>query len=755
MSLAITPWNWFKSNGTASDSQTQMAYLALAQKSLTTQFSYKVWNDLIEKINEVNTALNRQWKTDFATLANTKASGSYTELTAARFNSARLNTNYPSWKWNYDTGYSGYIGRIDMRGVSQYGESGADTVFGVYILELVSKLNIVIGIINGTQDTVEMDESVPVVLLPENEITKLHSEPFDALRQRMRLRATPTLTSENLPTLTLHYRIPTALFRAILELESIASRLEGSLRQSLIARCTLDGTLPVAMSQSISAGESSEAHLRALPVGVFTAVGTQEINEYGRLYSFQSSVLRASNDALCGISGKGVVLKTISIGWHHVRIIMEPDSTLVQERKQAAESHVVLKVRPEPLFMRLPSAPLLFSNNAGYLHGNAILTPDSALGITLHHNVSTVQHSAQVNLVTLMESMKVDMLMSPLGSRALLEREHVSTMLEALLSSAVLIGADAEIMITGAMERHVDIVLDLPVTLSGGESIPFSWNIPVLLNSTAEAHAPQAARAQYRERIKVSASAKANVPATASAEVLNQTVLDISGTITRDSRPVKFSAHGRNGHNIIGELNNAHSTSFSESMNIPLPESSANLDKYGLAPVNAENNSSHNTEAELMSTSDISVLLAADSFSVADNAEIGYVMYAGMNAGTSSVLILAADIETQGGWQYPVVIGTDATIFQVWLTEQCRNHLYLDPYEAVHHAEITNTVSAGLSFVIRAGMEREVDIHMSAIGEINTVRRSDWEDPVKTDNDLYIPQVLYARPAGQYKMEIL
>ena len=172
--------------------------------------------------------------------------------------------------------------------------------------------------------------------------------------------------------------------------------------------------------------------------------------------------------------------------------------------------------------------------------------------------------------------------------------------------------------------------------------------------------------------------------------------------------------------------------------------------------MSVNNNSSHNAEAELAITPEITALSASDSISVEDNGDLGYVMYADMNATNAGVLVLNADIETKGaGWQYPVIVDTDAAIFQVWLTEQCRNHLYLDPYEAVHHAEITNTVSAGLSFVIRAGMEREVDCRVGITGQINTVRRTDWEYPVKTDNDLYIPQALYTRPAGQYKLEVL
>ena len=142
-------------------------------------------------------------------------------------------------------------------------------------------------------------------------------------------------------------------------------------------------------------------------------------------------------------------------------------------------------------------------------------------------------------------------------------------------------------------------------------------------------------------------------------------------------------------------------------------------------------------------TSDISAQTAELGMSLSDNGDLGYVMYADMNATNAGVLILSADIETKGaGWQYPVIVDTDAAIFQVWLTEQCRNHLYFDPYEAVHHAEITNTVSAGLSFVIRAGMEREVDCRVGITGQINTVRRSDWDTRSKQIT-IYIFHRLY------------
>ena len=57
--MAITPWSWTASNGTATAAETQAAYNALVGKDLTLKFSYKVWNDLVSKVYSVNQALSR------------------------------------------------------------------------------------------------------------------------------------------------------------------------------------------------------------------------------------------------------------------------------------------------------------------------------------------------------------------------------------------------------------------------------------------------------------------------------------------------------------------------------------------------------------------------------------------------------------------------------------------------------------------------------------------------------------------------
>lgn len=87
---SIQLWSWTSSNGSASDAQTVRAYEAITNHGPVSDFSYKVWNDLVDKINEVQ----GYWMDDGAgglTYGNTKMSTTDKTLTADRFNSMKYN----------------------------------------------------------------------------------------------------------------------------------------------------------------------------------------------------------------------------------------------------------------------------------------------------------------------------------------------------------------------------------------------------------------------------------------------------------------------------------------------------------------------------------------------------------------------------------------------------------------------------------------------------------------------------------------
>lgn len=119
-------WSWTSSNGDATSTQTQTAYEAVTGHGPISDFSYKVWNDLCNRIAEVQElAVGGAWATDGGgglTLDETCMTSSDKTLTAARFNSMKYN-----------------IGRNYATGIADV--SPGDLVLGKYFTTITDKLN--------------------------------------------------------------------------------------------------------------------------------------------------------------------------------------------------------------------------------------------------------------------------------------------------------------------------------------------------------------------------------------------------------------------------------------------------------------------------------------------------------------------------------------------------------------------------------------------------------------------------------------
>lgn len=124
--VSVEPWSWTDSNGSASASQTRAAYSAVRNNGSLSDFSYLVWNDLVDKVYEVLDSAGNSWNSRYATYAATKMSSSDKTLTASRFNSLRYNIGL-----HYSTG----INEV----------SKGDTVYGWYFITLANCLNEWIG----------------------------------------------------------------------------------------------------------------------------------------------------------------------------------------------------------------------------------------------------------------------------------------------------------------------------------------------------------------------------------------------------------------------------------------------------------------------------------------------------------------------------------------------------------------------------------------------------------------------------------
>lgn len=121
----ISNWSWTTSNGTASDELTVAAHSALYNKTGTKEFSHLVWNDMVDKVNEMIDAAEKTWAADTLSIADTKMTAESDEtktLTADRFNALVQNVEQL-----YDTGYSD-VGTGDI-------------VYGGYILHIAECLN--------------------------------------------------------------------------------------------------------------------------------------------------------------------------------------------------------------------------------------------------------------------------------------------------------------------------------------------------------------------------------------------------------------------------------------------------------------------------------------------------------------------------------------------------------------------------------------------------------------------------------------
>lgn len=119
---SVLAWDWSKSNGSATTTQTKKAYTAITSNGYVSDFSYKVWNDMVDKTKEALDACGESWSSKYATYANTKMSASDKVLTATRFNSLRFN-----------------IGSHEATGITD--KSKDEYVYGEYFTILTDKLN--------------------------------------------------------------------------------------------------------------------------------------------------------------------------------------------------------------------------------------------------------------------------------------------------------------------------------------------------------------------------------------------------------------------------------------------------------------------------------------------------------------------------------------------------------------------------------------------------------------------------------------
>lgn len=118
----VDEWEWTISNGSATAAQTQLAYAAITGNGPLTNFSYLVWNDMVNKAYEVIAGRGGTWNADYGTLAETLMTATDKAMTARRFNAI---------VWN--------LAQFKTPSVTR--KNQGDPMLGSYFIELANSIN--------------------------------------------------------------------------------------------------------------------------------------------------------------------------------------------------------------------------------------------------------------------------------------------------------------------------------------------------------------------------------------------------------------------------------------------------------------------------------------------------------------------------------------------------------------------------------------------------------------------------------------
>ena len=125
--VQIERWSWTRSNGSATNLQTQRAYDVLMGDITADNFAHEVWNDLVDKVAEMRSAKGYTWDRAGGTYPSANGCKLYAgdRLTADAYNGVRYN-----------------IGSVESTGI--YDQSPGDQITGYKIYHLTEVLNIII-----------------------------------------------------------------------------------------------------------------------------------------------------------------------------------------------------------------------------------------------------------------------------------------------------------------------------------------------------------------------------------------------------------------------------------------------------------------------------------------------------------------------------------------------------------------------------------------------------------------------------------
>ena len=377
--------------------------------------------------------------------------------------------------------------------------------------------------------------------------------------------------------------------------------------------------------------------------------------------------------------------------------------------------------------------------------------------LTLHHDVSTVEFGANLGTAHYMNGLDAALEMHPLTHSATLAYEHISTMLTAYVRAAAGSAATLSHYLTVPVERENNSTVEITADAVADYAPILEKAVEICVDIGSELHAGAAGHGIHHAEFSVTPAANAvSAIVPYMGEIPQAYQLVLLGELIK-CQSVRGTAHIRTGIAFNG-LSHVCPTEgrLEAACGFRQPEIVGTMTvPEALRLPSAAGHQSHLTEAALKYINGILSVAAEAEIRLDPSSELGFVYCADLQGSTAMEVILQAIVDAEGGgWQYPVIVETDAAIFQVWLTEQNRKHLFLDPLQSIHHAEVVHGISGNIDKQFRVDAASESSHFLSVSGELHKRQRGDWEYPVLSEGVMLITQAIDALPHYQYNLEV-
>ena len=791
----ITPWSWTTSNGDATDAQTQSAYAAITGNGLTTGFSYKVWNDLVDKIKEVTDELRRGWQTKYLTYTGTRMNILSKNLTAEKFNSAVLNVCYLWWSWALDPTQQGYVGRTEFYGIAHSGDYAADFVYGRYFLELTNRLNLMIGIINGTGQLSEADavgleigefiaeaSLIETLDLVTNSVTEIVSNADITNAPRVSLATLDRLSSSIKAEMELsdfEDGIQAFGFQALRFVETLRVLLTAPM--DVQGRSPLGGTANMENPETRPMESNAVSHIEGDkeatvdPSSSMKTNAVAENNNAAEAANLRSKKMKVSERQT--IAGEQILQAdhSASFDWTTLVSILHTDNeiTMVNALWAYMEKnlHLILSLFVKVTLQRslrltitgggqatdtatMQKDPMVQFNAQG--GGAEVGSATARLDEPLPFTGTAAQRGEGSGTLAKRKSIRFSGLLSFISSlyaEMTMEYSKIAY-LESITALAQIANAALHTAGSTILEKQEEMSIQVLAGISGMVSSTIDVLCIELLTAGADIITCETARVENKTESELSVLADFEAKRITNILVYNLVNVRFS-PLAELERPFFLTAFATDSLSENAEMENTEPASFTTSERVAMMAGALITLRNEILPSYAEVVHLLNAEgtAGLL---DVSHAMSAEVIaSLGITAEPDHCYYASIGARVASNMTLDALLEYITSWDYPVQEGTDLTIRQVKKTEQFGGSLYLDVGATVLELQSVLAIMANMAFRYRQdGSLRLISFTVAESGTMDVMQAGAWIYPVKKNIDELSIRQVFVATQNDYRLEV-